>query len=79
MADINILGPAKKLLRVRERAATIDRVEGIFGVEGPAMAVEITFRLGDSGARLAITMGGRAWCERRERVDRAFVFAEDRR
>jgi hypothetical protein len=73
MADVNIAGPARQLLRVRERGATLKHAEGIFASEGPALAVRVVFELGDTGARLAITMDHQAWQEMRQRVDRAFI------
>ena len=76
-ADVNILGPARQLLRVRERAAGLTRVDGIFGPAGPAQAVRVTFRFEDRGDRLAVTMNWAAWAELRDRVDRAFVFEEE--
>jgi hypothetical protein len=72
-ADVNIAGPARQLLRVRERRAVLFRVEGIFGDDGPAGAVRLMFGYADNGERLSMTIDQEAWNEMRPRVDRAFV------
>lgn len=73
MADVNIAGPARQLSRVRDRGATLARAEGIFGNEGPAIAVCLVFAYADNGERLAIVADAGAWSEIKQRGDRAFV------
>ena len=75
-ATVEILGPARSLLRVRQQTATLVRVEGKFGSAGDAAAVSVRFDLQESDKRLAIEIDSRAWDELRERIDRAFVFEE---
>ncbi len=72
-ADVNIAGPARRLLRVRERGATLARAEAISASDGAVIAVRTVWALGDDGSRLAITMDQAAWLEMRARIDRAFV------
>ena len=73
-AILKFLGPARRLLRIREQVGRLRKVEGIFAIAGPAYAVTVTFDLLESGKRLAIEIDRAAWDEIRERVDRAFVF-----
>jgi len=73
MSDVNIAGPARQLLRVRERGARLSRAEAIAGSDGSVAAVRVVFQMEDTGQRLAVTMDGKAWAEMRKRVDRAFI------
>lgn len=73
-AIVKFLGPARRLLRIREQVGRLRKIEGIFAIAGPAYAVTVTFDLLESGKRLAIEIDRAAWDEIRERVDRAFVF-----
>jgi hypothetical protein len=75
-ADVNIAGPARQLLRVREQGATLRRVEGAFRDAGPAAAVRVVFEVVENGRRLAITLDRAAWEELRDRVERAFIGAD---
>ena len=38
MADVNIAGPARQMLRTRERGATLKSADGIFGNDAPGRA-----------------------------------------
>ncbi len=70
--DVNIAGPARQLLRVRERGAVLARAEGLWDGE-TVLAVRVMFGFADNGERLQITLDRAAWEEMRQRVDRAFI------
>ena len=72
-ADVNIAGPARQLLRVKDRRATLARAEPIPGSDGEVTAVRLLFGFADDGQRLAVTLDEPAWMEMRRRIDRAFV------
>jgi hypothetical protein len=71
-ADVNISGPARQLLRVRDRAAVLARAEGLWDGE-TVPGVRVIFGYADNGERLQITLDRAAWEEMRRRIDRAFV------
>lgn len=66
---MKILGPARKLLRVRQQEARIKRVQA-----GAGETVHVTLELTEDGRRIELQFDRNAWGELRERVDRAFVF-----
>ena len=53
---ISILGPARNLRRVREQAAEVEDVQGVFGFRGPAHTILITLRLPETRRRLHVTL-----------------------
>jgi len=71
--DVNIAGPARQLLRVKDRRATLVRAEPIPGSDGEVSAVRMVFGYAENGERLAVTLDEAAWIEMRKRIDRAFV------
>jgi hypothetical protein len=75
-ADLRLLGPARQLLRVREKPARVKSVEGQFVGEGDAVAVTATFEFVEDGRRLSIRFDRQAWEDFRQRLDRAFVFVD---
>lgn len=66
---MKILGPAKKLLRMRQREGRLKRVQA-----GASETVHVTIELTEDGRRIELEFDRHAWAELRERVDRAFVF-----
>ena len=66
---MKILGPARKLLRVRQQEARIKRVQA-----GAGETVHVTLEPTEDGRRIELQFDRNAWGELRERVDRAFVF-----
>lgn len=71
---VKITGPARQLLRVREREASLARVERLLGAEGPATAVRMGFVFEENGQRITLTLDRAAWHELATRVQRAFTF-----
>ena len=77
-AFIKILGPARNLRRVREQAAEVEDVQGLFGFKGPAHTISITFRLMETRRRIRVTLNRPALEELIDRMATASVFFLDR-
>ena len=77
-ATITVLGTARNLRRVREQAAEVEDVQGVFGFRGPAHTILITLRLPETRRRLRVTLNRAAWEELEDRMTTASVFFLDR-
>ena len=77
-ATITVLGPARNLRRVREQAAEVEDVQGVFGFRGPAHTILITLRLPETRRRLRVTLNRAAWEELEDRMTTAAVFFLER-
>lgn len=73
-----ISGPAKSRFRGKEHPAEVRRVTGLGGRSGPSEHVAILLRRTDDGKQIEVHIDAKEWATLRDRVEKAFVFPEDR-